>query len=228
MIGVFDSGVGGLCAYREIRKRLPLCNVIYLADRRNAPYGTKSKEEILKFTETNIKLLKSCGAERILIACCTASTMHHLLRGEEKEISIPIITPAAKVAAASGRKIAVIATRHTAASGAFSREIAKFSDSEVCELDEQPLVSLVERGNRDGRVSAECMEYLRGLALRVKESGAEALVLGCTHFSHLEIELGRLLPEVRIVSPARVGAIMLAEEIKAVQENGKVIYKVAR
>ena len=95
MIGIFDSGVGGFSAYRTVRRMLPRENILYLADRKNAPYGTKSKDEILSFTKNNIKRLSAMGAERILIACCTASSVYDLLSEEEKEISLPIIRPAA-------------------------------------------------------------------------------------------------------------------------------------
>ena len=225
MIGIFDSGVGGICAFRELKKRLPLADVIYLADRRNAPYGTKSKDEILKITKNNIKLLKNCGAKVVLIACCTASSMYEMLEEEEREIAIPIIAPAAKAAAGLGERIAVIATRHTATSGAFSTEIAKNSDACVCEFAEQELVSLVEEGNRDGRVTPRCREYLLRMSEKIKEHQAEVLILGCTHFSHLEKEIKKLLPKVKIVSPARVGAEeLIRKPDPSRRENGRIVY----
>ena len=200
-------------------------DLIYLADRRNAPYGTKSPDEILKFTENNIKLLHDCGAESVLIACCTASSLHHRLPKWAKEISLPIIRPAAIKAAEAGQRIAVIATRHTSSSGVFKREITAFSDLPVFEFDEQGLVALVEEGNRDGRLSPECKSYLNRLAGKIKESGADTLILGCTHFSHLENELKILLPYVRIISPAREGAIEISRKTKINnKENRKTIY----
>ena len=224
MIGVFDSGVGGICAYNHVRAALSSKDRVYLADRKNAPYGTKTEDEILKFTKNNIRALKNLGAEVILIACCSASTVYERLNEEEKAISIPIITPAARAAAETGERIAVIATRHTARSGAFGREIARFSDATVCEMAEQGLVALVEGGNRDGRVSEECQAYLTAMTKRIKEAEADTLILGCTHFSHLEGEIKRLLPDVRIISPARVGAEELIKRIKSSRENGKITY----
>ena len=76
MIGVFDSGDGGLLAVEKIRERSPECDLIFLADRENAPYGTKSRTEIIRITKRNIKRLKELGASRILIACCTASSVY--------------------------------------------------------------------------------------------------------------------------------------------------------
>lgn len=223
MIGVFDSGVGGYCAFREIRRLLPREDIVYLADRKNAPYGTKSEDEIIAFTRANIKRLRSIGVEKILIACCTASSVYDALDEGEREISLPIITPGAKMAA-SGKKIAVIATERTVKSRAFSREIAKFSDSPVVEFPAQRLVSLVEGGCRDGRINRECETELDRIAGLVKESKADRLVLGCTHFSHLESELGRRCG-VKTVSPAREGATKLLKMIKNHRcESGRTIY----
>lgn len=212
MIGIFDSGVGGICAYREVQRLLPDEDIIYLADRKNAPYGTKTQDEILALTSKNIKILRSAGASTVLIACCTASSVYQMLSPLEREVSIPIITPAAMVAA-SGEKITVIATRHTAGCKVFSKEIARLSSASVTEIAEQELVSLVEGGLRDGRVSREGKIYLGALAERIKKTDADTLILGCTHFSHLERELQKRLPGVRIVSPAREGAIEAARKV---------------
>ncbi|MBO7195998.1 MAG: aspartate/glutamate racemase family protein [Clostridia bacterium] len=213
MIGVFDSGVGGLCAYRELRRMRPGEDMIYLADRKNAPYGTKGADEILYFTKNNIRLLKEMGAEAVLIACCSASSVYPMLNEEERAIATPIITPAAMEAVKGAKSIAVIATDHTVDVRAFGREIERLCDATVSEMAEQRLVSLVENGSRDGRVCYECSEYLKNLATRIRTVGADTLILGCTHFSHLEGEISRLLPEVRIISPARVGAKIMSEKI---------------
>ncbi len=225
MIGIFDSGVGGICAYRQVRKMLPYEDLIYLADRKNAPYGTKSEDEIVALTKNNIRRLKNMGVRAILIACCSASSLHYRLTDEERAISAPIITPAAEEAARVGRKITVIATEHTARSQAFSREIAKLSNAVVTEMAEQRLVALVERGNRDGHIDVECEKYLTDLAKRVRMAESDTLILGCTHFSHLEHEIGRLLPEVKIISPARVGAIQIVKKIDpSHRESGRNVY----
>ena len=225
MIGIFDSGVGGICSYRIVRSLLPYEDIVYLADRKNAPYGTKSEEEIKKLTEKNIRILRSLGADAVLIACCSASSVYHLLTEEDREIALPIIRPAATLAAKVGKRITVIATRHTARSGAFGREIRLISDAEVYELGEQELVTLVESGNRDGCIDGECREYLKRLAVRIKNTNADTLILGCTHFSHLEKELQRLLPKVKIISPARVGAEEIVKKTKSrTRENGRVTY----
>lgn len=225
MTGIFDSGVGGLTAYYELRRLLPQENIIYLADRKNAPYGTKTKDELIALTKKDIKRLRDMRATRILIACCSASTVYSELDEVEQAIALPIITPASRVAA-EGKRIAVIATEHTARSGAFGREIKKFSpQSEVVEQAEQRLVALVESGNRDGRLTDECYAELIRIAKWVKDICADTLVLGCTHFSHLERTLGEMLLGVRIVSPAKEGARALYNEYESIgRERGLTVY----
>lgn len=224
MTGVFDSGVGGLCAYRELRRLCPEENLIYLADNEHAPYGTKTKDEILHLTKNNIRLLTDMGADRVLIACCSASSLYHLLDEWEREVSIPIISPAAEMVTMDSR-IAVIATRHTVNISAFGTEIHKICDATVCEMAEQELVRLVELGARDGRISAECATELDRIADRVRRFCANSLILGCTHFSHLEGELAERLPDVKIISPAREGARAMSHRLGGtLPEEGKNIY----
>lgn len=226
MTGVFDSGVGGLTAYRELRRLLPCEDIIYLADRKNAPYGTKTKDELIALTKNDIKRLIGMGAQRILIACCTASTIWCELDECEREVATPIITPASRVAA-EGERIAIIATEHTVRSSAFGREIRRFSPTaEVFEQAEQRLVALVEGGCRDGRLSLECLGEAERIADWARDIRADTLVLGCTHFSHLEMTLRQMLPGVRIVSPAREGAVEIARKINShrVRENGRTVY----
>ena len=214
-----------MCAYNEVRRLLPLEDIIYLADKKNAPYGTKSKEELIELTKKDIKRLCELGADTILIACCTASTVHSCLDGREREISLPIITPAAEVASGFN-SVMVIATKYTAESGAFSKAVSKLSETCVLEFAEQRLVSLVEGGCRDGLINAECKSEIDRICCTAKELKAEALVLGCTHFTHLEEEFRRRLSGVRIISPAKEGAGALVKRIKAgpSTERGRITY----
>lgn len=227
MIGIFDSGVGGFNALCEVRASAPLADIVYLADAKNAPYGTKNEDEILTLVKRDIKILRNRGASLLLIACCTASTVYGRLSSEEQRICLPIISPAARVAA-KHRSVAVIATDATVRSRAFSRAIrAENPECRVTEIAAQPLVSFVEEGARDGRLSVECESFLCGLAQRIALSECEALVLGCTHFSHLEGELSSRLAGTRIISPAREGARALLRSKngrKYARGSGKTIY----
>ncbi len=204
MIGVFDSGVGGLASFSVLSSLAPRADIVYLADRRNAPYGTKTEEEIRSFVKNNIRRLRELGAERVLIACCTASTVCPCLEHDEKHIAFPIISPAARAAAKFSRTF-VLATDRTVRSGAFSAEIERLG-GRATELASGELVSLVEGGERDGRLSKQGSELIDEISDKVRCSGSEALILGCTHFSHIGGELARRLPGVRLISPAVMGA----------------------
>ena len=222
---MFDSGVGGLVSYKELRRLLPRTDLIYLADRKNAPYGTKSKEETVRLVRAVVSRLKSFGCEKILMACCTASSVYGELDEEDKRLCLPIITPSAKIGAHYSR-IAVIATERTVKSGVFVREIRNLSPSATCRQKPLPrLVTLVENGLTDGRCDKEGKIYLDALAEEIREFHPDALVLGCTHFAHVEKELQNRLPGVRIINPAVEGARALAGLVhESLYESGKNTY----
>lgn len=221
MIGIFDSGVGGFNSLYEIRRLLPRADIIYLADRKNAPYGTKSRRELISLVTEDIRRLVKLGATKILIACCTASCVWDSLGEEDRRISLPIIRPAAYAAACTAKRgVTVIATEATVKDGAFEREIAKYSPLPVQEIATQELVSLVEGGCRDGRVTEKDMKILSAVAEKIKKTNADTLVLGCTHFSHLEKVLSALT-KMKTVSPAREGAHIIAAECVACDAVGR-------
>ncbi len=222
MIGIFDSGVGGYTALSEIRRLAPRADLIYLADTKNAPYGTKSEDELVSLVCRDIDLLANSGAEKILIACCTASTVYPLLDKSRQSISVPIISPAARRASrvTKNGRIGVIATERTVLSHAFSKALGS---CEVFEAPAQKLVSLIEAGERDGRMSNKTKSYLKDLLFPLSEKGIDTLILGCTHFPHLEKEINKILPKVRTVSPSREGARELLSVYKG-RGNGKITY----
>lgn len=225
MIGVFDSGVGGLTALAELRRLLPRTDMIYLADREHAPYGTKSEEEILSLAESCIKRLITAGAEKILIACCTASTLHSRLTEGARGITTPIIAPAARAAQRVSRgKIAVIATEATVRSHAFRRELLAIGECEVTEHPAQELVAMVESGASDERpLTSEEKSKLSRLLEPIEASRADTLILGCTHFPHLRGHIAAMLPEVKLISPSREGALEIARSTED-RGDGKTVF----
>ena len=230
MIGVFDSGVGGLNSYRELRRYLPCEDIIYLADRKNAPYGTKDEKTLIKLTKNDIRVLTDMGADKILIACCTASTVYDRLSDAERRISVPIIEPSARLAAKGGRKIAVIATERTAASHAFGEKISALDPRcEVAEIPTQILVELAERGYSDKFMDGFSEKIIDGVADRIRDTRADTLVLGCTHFSCFGDALSSRLPGVAVINPARIGAHALIstyknEKYRRGKANGRSVY----
>ena len=225
MIGVFDSGVGGLTALFELRRLLPRTDMIYLADRKNAPYGTRSEDEILSLAENCVERLTDAGADKILIACCTASTLHSRLTDGARRITTPIIAPAARAAVRVSRgRIAVIATEATVRSHAFSRAILGECECEVTEFAAQELVPMVEGGATDKKpLTPEQKSILLRVLEPVRASRADTLILGCTHFPHLAGHISAMLPQVQLVSPSLEGALEIAKST-ADRGGGRTVF----
>ena len=197
MVGIFDSGVGGhnsLCELRRLKKKV---DIIYLADYKNAPYGTKTKEELIPIVSNNIKRLLSLGCERVLIACCTASAMLKYLPKELCDVCTGVIEPTLALIRNSGvRRASLIATDRTVSEGAFS---SLEEEIKLSEIKAQELVGIVERGEFSS-------PYIDELIKKIKKTSPDALILGCTHFSHLSDRFRKDIPGVKIFSPANIGA----------------------
>ena len=225
MIGIFDSGEGGRNALYEIRKRAPWIDVCYLADRKNAPYGTKSRDELVELVSRDVERLLSFGASKILMACCTASTVHPLLEKRLRSASIPIISPTAHEAArlTKNGKVGVIATAATVNSGAFREELLSCGIKEVVEVKAQPLVEIVEKSLLYGNGGQDSARMIRDILRPIKEFGADALILGCTHFCRLKNIISGALPGVEMISSSRAGAIEVLKNAPC-RGRGQTVY----
>jgi glutamate racemase len=214
MIGILDSGTGGENTLRELRRTAPTADIVFLKDIKNAPYGTKSAEELTELTHSNIDKMLSFGAESVLIACCTASCIWKYLPSNTRHKSIPIIAPTAKRAkqlSAAGQ-IAVISTNSTKNSHAFRNLL---SDCTVTELAVQELVGFIDSGKRYGNLKAADIDYIEKLLLPLSKSCADTLILGCTHFPAIENAIMRIVRKYGIkhtVSSAKEGAGALLEQ----------------
>jgi glutamate racemase len=224
MTGIFDSGRGGLTALYELRRLCPDENIIFFADKENAPYGPRSKGELEKIVRANVKRLLDLGADRVLMACCTASTVYDSLPDELRRRSIEIITPAAKIAAErSLGTVGVISTEATYKSLSFPRAISKIrGDISVISAYSPELVELVEGGCRDGGISEREEKIIKNSLLPFAGSGADVLILGCTHFTHLKRKIEEITG-IPTVSPSLIGARLAAEEISG-REKGEVTF----
>ena len=226
MIGIFDSGAGGITVARELRRLAPLSDLCFFADRKNAPYGTKSEKELIPLVKRDAEILYDMGAERIIMACCTASTVHESLPNWLKGITVPIIEPTARAAAKATKngRVGVIATEATVRSSAFGRALLKHdSVRDILEVPAQPLVGMVESGVADGSVSDGDKIILRDILAPFRRGGYDTLILGCTHFPHLFGEISKILPGVNIISSSREGALEIVKE-PLKKENGRIIY----
>ena len=181
-LGVFDSGLGGLTAVRELRSILPSENIIYFGDTSRVPYGGRSEEILLKYARQDVHFLRSFDIKAILVACGTVSTT--ALPTLQRENDLPIlgvVEPACRRAAAN-KRVGLIATAASVRSGAYERTLRAI-DPEIRVVGKAcPLfVPLVENGRfHPGDVVIETVarEYLEPL----KAQGLDTLILGCTHY----------------------------------------------
>ncbi len=204
MIGVFDSGVGGLAVLTEIRRLMPGADLTYVADRAHAPYGTKRLCEVRQLSVEVAQLLVEIGATTLVVACNTASAAAlETLRSQFPEISVvgmePAVKPAA-IASASG-VIGVFATTATFQGELFETVVSKHAAGvRVVTAACPDWVDMVEEGETSGRRVEASIREVVGPVL---ESGADTLVLGCTHFSFLGPTISKVVgPNIRVLDPA--------------------------
>lgn len=194
-IGIFDSGIGGTSIWKEIQKLLPNENTIYLADSKNAPYGAKSKEEILELSIKNTELLLQKKCKLIVVACNTATTNAiDYLRANYKVPFIGI-EPAIKPAAlrTKTKKIGILATKGTLSSSLFHSTSKMFADGiTVLEQEGTGLVELIEAGEINSKTTTELLK--RYIDPMLAED-IDCLVLGCTHYPYLIPVLRKLLSQ---------------------------------
>lgn len=213
MIGIFDSGEGAYLTLDYFRRYNRFTDAVILADKRNAPFGTKRREELISIVGRGIERLCDRGAERVLLACCTASTVYEGLTEYERKKSIPIIDAIAKSAIMQTKnsKIAILSTIATKNSGEFVRAILRANSGATVEsFASQELVCAVEAGASDTLKNQNDIELIASLSEKIRGTGADTLILGCTHFGAFEQSFKDALG-INIINSARVGAGVLLE-----------------
>lgn len=215
-IGIFDSGVGGTSIFKQIHELLPMENKIYLADSKNAPYGLRSKEEIIALCFKNTDLLLSRGAKIIVVACNTATT--NAIKELRSKYDVPFvgIEPAIKPAASSSTRkcVGVLATKGTLASDLFAQTSKTFAkEIEVIEVEGKNLVEAIEAGQEN---HPNTLAQLREILKPMLERKIDYLVLGCTHYPYLIPQLEKILPkDVRIIDSGAA----VARQTKAILKS---------
>ena len=208
MIGIFDSGIGGLSVFREIKKLLPEEKYIYFSDNAHCPYGEKSKEYIIDRARHITDFLLSQGADIIVVACNTATAAAIKTLRSEYNVSFIGMEPAIKPAAASTKTgvIGVLATAGTLKAEKYRDNKGRHAeDVTVVEHIGKGFVELVESGMTSGaKAEATVMESLEPLL----DAGADTIVLGCTHYPFLSETIAKvaatLTPSrnITIIDPA--------------------------
>ena len=198
-IGLFDSGIGGTSIWYAIHNLLPYEDTIYLADSKNAPYGQKSKEEIIALSIKNTELLLNQNAKIIVVACNTATT--NAIKELRSKYDVPFIgiEPAIKPAAINSQKhvIGILATQGTLNSELFHQTAQKFHDTKIIEQIGHGLVPLIENGAIN---SPEMNELLHFYLEPMIAANIDYLVLGCSHYPYLIPQIKKILPkEIKII-----------------------------
>ncbi len=203
-IGIFDSGVGGLTVFKEIRRRFPHEDIIYFGDTARVPYGPKSKNTVIDYSIQNARFLIQQGAKIIVIACNTSSAT--ALTELQKLLPVPVlgvIEPGALSAVnnSGNKRIGVIGTEGTIRSRAYSTAISKLDNSCIVFSEPCPLfVPLAEEGWEDHEVTRLTIkEYLTSLI----QNNIDTLVLGCTHYPILKTAIQKFVgKEIALVDSA--------------------------
>jgi glutamate racemase len=236
MIGLFDSGLGGLTILRQLEQDIPHYDYLYLGDTARAPYGSKNPEEIIKFTWQGVEHLFQRGAKLVLLACNTASAValrhiqqeklsqypnHNVLgivvptieqiTGANWKHQQPITTPLNH----GGITVGVLATESTVNSGTYSREIHKRNPSiKVIEQACPRLVPLIEQQSSLEELNAAIQEYLTLLQSKANPR-LYAVLLGCTHYELVAEQIKTFLPsETRLYQQPKVVAKSLENYLK--------------
>ncbi len=220
-IGVFDSGLGGLTAVKELMKQLPKESIVYFGDTGRVPYGTRSNETVIKYVLQDIRFLLNFDIKLIIIACGTASSV--ALDVVKDQFDIPIVgvvEPAVQQAVklTKNKKMGIIGTAGTINSGSYARKINEI-DCEIVTISQAcPLfVPLVENGyidNQVARLVAE--EYLHPLMA----AKVDTIIMGCTHYPLLKNTITEIMgPEVSLVDPGAETARYVKELL---EQEGKL------
>jgi len=221
MIGVFDSGFGGLVVLREFLRLLPDYDYLYLGDNARIPYGTRSDRVVIRFTEQAVDYLFRRGCRLIVLACHTASA-RALRRLQQvylpahypdyRLLGVLIPTVEEAVARSRARRIGVIATEGTVTSQSFELELQKLDPGVEVRQQACPLlVPLIEAGEQDWEGTEMILRrYLAPLQGRV-----DTLILGCTHYSILKDKIGSLMGDgLEFICSGQIPAAKLVDYLK--------------
>lgn len=210
-IGIFDSGIGGTSIWAAIHQLLPNEKTIYLADSKNAPYGQKSKAEIIALSIKNVEFLLKMDCKLIVVACNTATT--NAIQELRAKYAVPIIgiEPAIKPAATNSKTqtIGILATQGTLNSELFHKTTEKYHNTKIIEQVGHGLVQLIENGNIN---SPEMKQLLHSYLTPMIEANIDYLVLGCSHYPYL-------IPKIKEILPAHIQIIDSGEAVAKQTRN---------
>lgn len=213
-IGVFDSGVGGISTLKETVQLLPFEDFIYYGDTANAPYGTKSADEVMHCVRNVLKRLMTENIKALMIACNTATSVAAATLRQELSIPVIGIEPALKPASLVRKdgNILVLATPVTLALPKFQLLMGQYGEGAI-PVPCPGLMDLVEQRDTEG-----CRTYLRKLFEQYDPEKTDAVVLGCTHYVFLRDMLEKMLPQRIMIADGNLGTARQLQRI--LEQNG--------
>lgn len=222
-IGVFDSGLGGISVLKEMIQLMPFENYIYMGDSAFAPYGTKSKDEIIERSKTVCNFLLEHQVKAIVIACNTATSASAKVLRETYPIPIIGMEPALKVAASANNKqtIVIMATAFTLKEKKFQDLLMQHKQNHEVHLIACPeLVGLIEHGELEqkDKVNIQLKKYFQGY------QHIDSIVLGCTHFVYFKQDLQNMFPQTTIID-GNYGTSLHVEQILKEQHTCNIKQK---
>lgn len=228
MIGVFDSGLGGLTVVKELLKRVPEYKILYFGDTARTPYGTKSAETVSRYAIENTRFLLAKGAKIIVVACHTvSSTSIPVLRETFPEVPFfEVVTPSFRKALklTKNKKVGLIGTRTTVESGIYQRLFSE-ADPEI-KLYTNPaplLVPLIEEG---WLKKPETRSIVKKYLIPLKMKGIDTLILACTHYPLIKRVISEKAGKrVKLVDPSEEVALEVAEFLTGHEEFAKMVEK---
>jgi glutamate racemase len=212
-IAFFDSGVGGLTVFKELKELLPNENYIYFGDLKNFPYGEKSKEELLKIVNKIFKFFEQKDIKAVVMACNTTSAnVYDIIKDKYPFKIYPIIQSCASVIAKLPvKKIGVLATEATIKSGVYIKELKKHNPNlEVFEMSCPPWVGIVEEQKQKETASVACVESYLG---KILHNYPDKIILGCTHYPYLIDVLAKFTPKGMFIDPAKYFAEFIKNDL---------------
>lgn len=230
-IGVFDSGMGGLSVWRELRSALPEESLIYYGDGKNCPYGNRSAEEIVGFVEEAVESLLARGVKMIVVACNTATAVAIDTLRSRYQIPFVGMEPAVKPAALSSQSgvIGVLATKASFGGALYLASEARYGERvKIIRAVGEGFVEIVESGAEH---TPEAVELVRSAVEPMIEAGADRIVLGCTHYPFLVDTIAEVIGgrAVEIIDPApavaRRAAWLLDEHDLRAESGNKPRYE---
>lgn len=216
MVGIYDSGIGGLSVWKELNALMPERDYAYVADSAHCPYGEKSPEHIIERADRIVRFLISRGAIAVVVACNTATAAAISYLRQHFQIPFVGMEPAVKPAALASKTgvVGVLATANTFKGTLYHDTVMKYASGvRIVERVGRGLVEAVEKGESpDG--------LIRRYVSEMTAEGADVIVLGCTHFPFLERQISAAAgPDVRIINPAPAVALQTERVVSGLQDS---------